>query len=117
MPLFHWGALFKQVDLEKSATKEAASAYQKAVLNAASEVKNAIVSVSEQIVQTETNTRALDKMRNISALTLAQYDSGLIPLDSTLSVMQDVLKAKTAVIQSKGAFYQAVVGFYKSIGY
>ena len=117
MPLFHWGALFKQVDLEKSATKEAAYAYQKAVLNAAAEVKNAIVSVSEQIAQTRTNERALNKMQNISALTLAQYDSGLIPLDNALSVFQDVLNAKTSLIQSKGALYQSVVGFYKSIGY
>ena len=117
MPLFHWGALFKQVDLEKSATKQAAYAYQKAVLNAATEVKNAIVSVSEQLAQTRTNEQALSKMQNISALTLAQYDSGLIPLDSTLDVFQDVLNAKTSLIQSKGAFYQSVVNFYKSIGY
>ena len=117
MPLFHWGALFKQVDMEKSAAKQAALAYQKAVLNAAAEVKNAIVSVSQQVEQNRTNEVALNKMRNISALTLAQYDSGLLPLDGTLGVFQDVLNAKTAVIQSKGAFYQAVVGFYKSIGY
>ena len=117
MPLFHWGALFKQVDLEKSATKQAAYAYQKAVLNAAAEVKNAMISVSEQIAQTRTNERALNKMKNISALTIAQYDSGLIPLDTALGVFQDVLNAKTSLIQSKGAFYQAVVGFYKSIGY
>jgi len=103
--------------MEKSAAKQAALAYQKAVLNAAAEVKNAIVSVSQQVEQNRTNTDALNKMQNISALTLAQYDSGLLPLDSTLSVFQDVLNAKTAVIQSKGAFYQAVVGFYKSIGY
>lgn len=117
MPLFHWGALFKQVDLQKSKTKEAAFAYQKAVLNAASEIKNAIISVSQNAVLNKTNALALDKMKNISVLTLTRYDSGLLPLDDTLSVLQDVLQAKTDLIQSKGSFYQSVVGFYKSIGY
>ena len=74
MPLFHWGALFKQVDLEKSATKQAAYAYQKAVLNAAAEVKNAMISVSEQIAQTRTNEQALNKMRNISAIDSEESD-------------------------------------------
>ena len=117
MPLFHWGALFKQIDLQKSKTKEAAFAYQKAVLNAAADIKNAINAVSQNAILNKTNELALNKMKNISGLTLTQYDSGLLPLNDTLSVLQDVLQAKTDLIQSKGSFYQSVVGFYKSIGY
>ena len=117
MPLFHWGALFKQIDLQKSKTKEAAFAYQKAVLNAAADIKNAINAGSQNAILNKTNELALNKMKNISGLTLTQYDSGLLPLNDTLSVLQDVLQAKTDLIQSKGSFYQSVVGFYKSIGY
>ena len=117
VPLFHWGSLFKQVDLQKSKTKEQTFAYQRAVLNAAAEIKNSIISVSQNAVQNRTNELALDKIKNISGLTLEQYAAGLLPLDDTLNVLQDVLNAKTTVIQSKASFYQSVVGFYKSIGY
>lgn len=56
-------------------------------------------------------------MRDISALTLAQYDSGLISLSETLSIFQNLLTAQTNLAQGNGAVYQAVVSFYKALGY
>lgn len=117
LPLIHWGALLNQVKMEKSATRQAALAYQNAVLNAVAEIKNAMISVSEQVAKNQTTRNALEKMRDISALTLAQYDSGLISLSETLSIFQNLLTAQTNLAQGNGAVYQAVVSFYKALGY
>ena len=117
LPLIHWGALLNQVKLEKSATRQAALNYQNAVLNAVAEIKNAMISVSEQIAKNKTTQTALEQMRDISALTLAQYDTGLISLSETLETFQKLLTAQINLAQGNGAVYQAVVSFYKALGY
>ena len=117
LPLIHWGALLNQVKMEKSATRQATLVYQNTVLNAVGEIKNAMISVSEQIAKNQTTRNALEKMRDISALTLAQYDSGLISLSETLSIFQNLLTARTNLAQGNSAVYQAVVSFYKALGY
>lgn len=117
LPLIHWGALLNRVETEKSATRQAAQVYRNTVLNAVAEIKNAMISVSEQAAKNQTARNALEKMRDISALTLAQYDSGLISLSETLNILQDLLTARTNLAQGNGAVYQAVVGFYKALGY
>ena len=116
LPLFHWGALMNQVKLEKSATQQASYVYQETVLNAATEIKNAMISVSRQAEKNATTRQALSKMEDISALTLAQYESGLISLSQALSVLQNLTKAQTDLAAGNGAVYQAIVGFYKALG-
>ncbi len=117
LPFIHWGALINQVKLEKSATQEAALIYQNAVLNAVNEIKNAMITLSEQINQNQITKDALIKMQDIAALSLTQYDSGLIPLSQTLNILQDLLTAQINLAQGNGLAYQAVVSFYKALGY
>lgn len=116
LPLIHWGALMNQVELEKEATKELAAAYQGTLLNAVSEIRTAMVTVSEQYAKNQSTAAALGKMKDISALTLAQYDSGLIELSETLATFQKLLQAQTDMASGNGALFQSVVTFYKSVG-
>lgn len=116
MPIFHWGALKNNVELQKSIKEEYMIAYEQALLTAASEINKAMVAIEKEIQRNKSAKMAYDKMNSVSKLNWDKYQRGLIEYSDVLDAEQRRLSAQTQMVNSNCALYQNIVTFYKAIG-
>ncbi len=116
LPILHWGQLLNNVELQKNITKEYYYTYQKAVLNAASEIKNAMVSLSKEYDKNQASRGSVIAQKQIMTLTWDKYQQGLVDFSDVLTAERDLLASQNALIASNGQIYQDIIAFYKSVG-
>lgn len=116
VPLFHFGALKENVELQKTIREEYIAAYQQALLEAANEIKNAILALYQEhqhyLLLQETYRHA----KSVAELMQSKYENGLIDYTDVLQAEQNRLQAQTEMIKSSGTLYANLVRFYKAIG-
>ena len=115
-PILHFGALYNNVQLQKSLKEEQLIAYEQSILTAAQEIKNALVSIDKEIKRNIYLTHAYQKMNQAAQLTRDKYQSGLIEYSMVLDAEERRISAQTDMINSNGALYQNITTFYKAIG-
>lgn len=116
LPLLHWGALTAAVDIQKASAEEALYSYQNTLLNAAAEIKNAMVSVEQEYDKNRSSRSAVIAQKQVLDITFEKYRSGLIDFSQLLTAEQDLLSSQNAMIASNAAILQKLIGFYKAIG-
>lgn len=116
VPLFHFSALKKNVEIQKALKEKSVLAYQQAILQAANEIKNATLALYQEnqhyLLLQETYTHA-DK---VAELMQSKYKNGLIDYTDVLQAEQNRLQAQTEMIKSSGSLYTNLIRFYKAIG-
>ena len=116
LPIFHWGQLQNQVEQQKAITLAAFFNYQKAVLNAVSEVKNSMVSLQEEYDKNMSSYKAAHAQKIASELMLEKYKNGLVEFSDVMLAQQQRLAAQEQLVNSNGQIYLDIIAFYKSIG-
>ncbi len=116
LPLFHFGALKNNVELQKEKKAEQVAAYEQAVLQAANDIKNALVNLENEKQRNRSARLAYRNMKAASEMTRDKYRNGLIEYTDVLDAEQRRLSAEEQMIQSNGQQYQNIVSFYKAIG-
>lgn len=115
-PIFHFGALKNNVKLQENLKEEYVITYEQSVLTAASEIRNALVSIDKEMRRNKSATMAYQKMDSVAQLMWDKYQKGLIEYSDVLDAQQRRLSAQTQMVNSNSALYQNIVTFYKSIG-
>ncbi len=116
LPIWHWGQLTNNIELQKHIKEEYLLNYNEAMLTALTELKNAITAV-EQAYKTNAYTQtSLNKMRNVMELTRNKYENGLIEFTDVAIAEQDYLNAQNALAESNAAILQYLTAFYKATG-
>ena len=115
-PILHFGALYNNVQLQKSLKEEQLIAYEQSILTAAQEIKNALVSIDKEIKRNIYLTHAYQKMNQAAQLTRDKYQSGLIEYSMVLDAEERRISAQTDMINSNSVLYQNITTFYKAIG-
>lgn len=116
VPIFHFGALKNNVELQKSIKEEYMINYEQTLLKAASEINNAMVALQKELERNKAAKIAYQKMNTVSQLNWDKYKQGLIDYSDVLDAEQRRLTAQTQMVNSNSALYQDIVTFYKSIG-
>ncbi len=116
LPIFHFGALKNNVELQKQKKEEQAVAYEQAVLQAAGDIRNALVNLENEQKRNRSARAAYQNMKEASELTRNRYQNGLIEYTDVLNAEERRLSAQEQMIQSNGQQYQNIVSFYKAIG-
>ena len=115
-PIFHFGALMDNVEVQKAKKEAEVFAYEQTLLQAANEVKNAIIALYQEeqhyLLLTETYQHA-DK---VASLMQNKYKNGLIDYTDVLQAEQNRLQAQIQMIKSSGTLYANLIRFYKTIG-
>ena len=115
-PIFHFGALKDNVEVQKAKKEAEVLTYERALLQAANEVKNAIIALYQEeqhyLLLKETYQHA-DK---VAKLMQSKYKNGLIDYTDVLQAEQNRLQAQMQMIKSSGALYANLIRFYKAIG-
>ena len=116
LPLFHFGALVNNVELQKYLTQEQLAQYKSTLLNAALEIRNSMVGLEKESARTASAAQALSAQQQVADLTLIKYKQGLIAFSEVLEAQQNLLTAQNTYITANAEVYREVVAFYKAVG-
>lgn len=116
LPLFNWGKLQNNVELQKQIRAETLQNYRQAILQAAEELGNAIQAVKSEYERNRAQQNAVYNMREVITSMREKYDNGLIEFSDLLKSEQDLLEAQTTLAESNGLIYQNIIAFYKATG-
>lgn len=116
MPLLHWGELINQVNLQKSATKQALATYQATLLTAVADISNAKKSLVEEEQRNLSAKDSMEAMQEILDLSLTKYQNGLIDFSDLLNAEQNKLSSEQEYLNSNASLYLDIINFYKAIG-
>ena len=116
LPLLDWNKLQNNINLQKEQQKEAFFIYKNTVLQAASEVKNAMVSYQNDLRANSLQGKALDNVKKTLDYVLQKYENGLTEFSEVLTSQQNYITAENAFIDGKSQILKSEVAFYKASG-
>jgi NodT family efflux transporter outer membrane factor (OMF) lipoprotein len=114
--LFDFGKVDAEVKSARGANAEALALYRKAVLRAAEDVENALMSLAQTQARTgevQDQVTALTRARDLSQ---AAYTAGSIPLTDVLDANRDLLAARDALDANRADAARAAVAVYRAFG-
>ena len=116
LPFLNWGKLTNQVKLSKEIKQEYLYMYQKSLLNAAQEIKNAVTAIDKEYQKNTALQKSVNNMLTVMSAMKIKYKEGLIEFSDLLSTEQNLLAAQNKLAASRGAVYENIIAFYKAIG-
>ena len=115
-PIFHFGALKDNVEVQKAKKEAQVMAYEQTLLQAANEVKNALTALYQERLHYQALQETYAHADKVANLMQSKYKNGLIDYTDVLQVEQNRLQAQMQMIKSSGALYANLIRFYKAIG-
>ena len=115
-PLFHWGVLRQNIILQKEMKEEKLLAYEKALLTAVHEVKNAYVELDQDLKTHDLKHQSLSHLQQVYQLTYDKYTGGLISFSEVLTAFQNLIAGQRELVQATHALYQDLIHIYKALG-
>ena len=116
IPIWNWGQLKNNIELQKSIKEEYLLKYNETVLNALLELKTAITSVEQSYKSNASAFSSLKKLENILTLTKNKFDNGLIEFNELAKAEQDYLNAQNTLIETNASIIKNLTAFYKATG-
>lgn len=116
LPIWHWGQLTNNIELQKHIKEEYLLNYNETMLTALTEIKNAITAVEQAYTAGSHSKNSYNKMQNIMNLTQTKYKNGLVDFTDVATAEQNLLNAQNALIDSNAAILQNLTAFYKASG-
>jgi len=116
LPLFQGGRLKGRLELRKSQQREAALAFQKAVIQALNDVDNTLTAYAD--IQQRRDRLAAEVAQDRAALAAAEanYREGSIGLLSVTTAQASLLRGQDELAQSETGVRQNLVALYKALG-
>ncbi|UFN47838.1 efflux transporter outer membrane subunit [Roseomonas sp. OT10] len=114
--IFDGGALRGRVALSEAQAEELVAAYRAAIVQALSDVEDALVATRETAAQEELRREAAARAERAYAIAEAQLQAGTITLITLLNVQQSLFSTRTALVQARLARLQAAVGLFRALG-
>lgn len=116
IPIWHWGMLTNNIELQKSIKEEYLLNYNETMLTAIMEIKDNITFIEETYKTNNHLRKAKDKMKQILDLTRVKYENGLLEFVELARAEQNLLDAENNLIENNAQILQNITSFYKSIG-
>jgi outer membrane protein, multidrug efflux system len=115
-PIFDAGRIRNNVEVQRDLTRQAATTYQSAVLNALREVDDSLASYSTDQLRRKSLSDAVDASRQAVDLARQQYEKGVIDFLEVLDTQRSLLQAQDILAQSDSAISLDLVTLYKALG-
>lgn len=116
IPIWNWGELKNNIELQKHIEKEYMLLYNEAIISAVLELKDAIFEVEKTFEINSYLKNSLAEMRTIFELTKSKYLNGIIDFTDLATAEQNLLDAENQYIQSNADIYRKITSFYKATG-
>lgn len=115
-PLFNWGALQRQVDIEESRTRQAILNYERTVLSAYEEVENllySIQSLKKELIARKEHVRAAVKAQFLSQ---ERYNQGVTSYLEYLESQRQAFDAQLNFAGTKQELLSSYAALYAALG-
>lgn len=115
-PIFNAGGLRAQLKIAKAQQEEALIAFQQALLNAGSEVNNALMKVQTTLAKRELRSEQIKALEAAYESTQLLMKHGSTTYLEVLTAEQNLLSGRIASITDKLEELQAMISLYNSLG-
>jgi multidrug efflux system outer membrane protein len=115
-PIFTAGAIRGQVKQAEAAQEAALQNYENAILNAFSDVENALVSHRKLGGQLEAEQRLVTSLREYDRLAWLQYHGGYTPYLTVLNAESQLFQAELNYSGARTSALVALINIYKAMG-
>lgn len=114
--IFSAGAIKSNIKLQEALRDEAFINYQKVVLNAITEVEDALVALAKEQERGIALQRAVDSNREAVEIAIKLYAEGHTDFLNVINAQRSLLSTEDALAQSRRNISTAIIALYKAIG-
>lgn len=115
-PIFHAGAIRKNINVQSAREEQYLAAYENTVLNAVAEVRNALVSISQETEKNIYLKEGVDSAKLALKIAENKYNNGLADFQSVLDAQRALFALEEQYAVSKGQKVTNLVGLFKALG-
>ncbi len=115
-PIFHMGSIRNNIKAQKASQEQALNAYEKTVLTAVQETRDALTAFQKEQQRVTALTAAVDAARTAASLADNRYKNGLIDFSTVLDSQRAQLVFESQLVQSQSAITTDLIQLYKALG-
>jgi NodT family efflux transporter outer membrane factor (OMF) lipoprotein len=116
LPIFHGGAIRKNIQVQAEREEQLLYAYEETVLNAVAEVRNALTAGTQESERNKTLLTGLEAARAAFEIASDKYRSGLTSFNDVISAQDALLSFEDQIAVSEGQMTSNIVRIYKALG-
>ncbi len=114
--IFHMGSIRNNVKVQKAGQEQALAAYEKTVLTAVQETRDALTAFENEQKRMQALTAAASAARTAAELADNRYQNGLTGFASVLEAQRSRLTFEDQLVQSRSTVAQNLIRLYKALG-
>lgn len=115
-PIFDAGRIRQQIEIQTAVQEQTFLAYQATVLNALSEVENALTALANTRERQRQLRAAVQAAQQAATLARQRYSSGIIDFQTVLDTERSVLNLEDSLQASQAEHVSALIRLYKALG-
>ena len=115
-PIFHGGAIRKNIQVQTERQEQALAAYEQTVLNAVAEVRNALTAETQERERNESLQRGVTAATTAMEVAEDQYNHGLKDFNNVIIAQSALLRLEEQLAISDGQMLSNLIQIFKSLG-
>ncbi|MEZ0122747.1 MAG: efflux transporter outer membrane subunit [Candidatus Reddybacter sp.] len=115
-PIFNWGQLKAQSEVQRARAEQALRAYEATLQQAFREVADALVAVHTYRQEYQAYSRQAEAARNAERLSQARYDAGVVDYLEVQEASRSLFSAELNESESYQSTMNALIELYQSLG-
>ncbi|MBQ6772771.1 MAG: TolC family protein [Synergistaceae bacterium] len=115
-PIFNGGQIRKNIKVQTAREEQMLAAYEKTVLSAVSEVRNALTSNVQEEIRNQSLQSALNSAHDALNTARDKYEQGLTDFNSVLNAMESVNSIENDLASSNGQRMLNLITLFKALG-
>ena len=115
-PIFHWGAIRKNIKVQRERQAQALNTYEQTVITAVSEVRNAITAALQERQRNASLKTGVEAARTALDVANDQYRNGLVDFNNVISAQRALLSLSELYVNSSGQITTDAVQLFKALG-
>ncbi len=116
LPIFNYGKISAQVDAAKAINKQSVIAWEKSLLNAYTEVRDALINVHELSTSEKAAQIGTESARRTLEIATLRYQAGHTGYLELLDAERTHNEAEIALVQTRQARLNALVSLFRALG-
>jgi NodT family efflux transporter outer membrane factor (OMF) lipoprotein len=114
--IFHMGSIRNNIKVQKAGQEQALAAYEKVVLVAVQETRDALTAFQKEQQRMTALDAAATAARTAAELADDRYKNGLVDFEIVLEAQRARLNFEDQLVQSQSAVTQNLINLYKALG-
>lgn len=115
-PIFHGGAIRRNIEVQGAREEQLLAAYEGTVLNAVAEVRNALTADTQERERNRSLRRGMDAARTAVEVAEDKYRNGLTDFNNVIGAQSALLSLQDQYVTSEGQMTSNIVQIFKALG-